>query len=79
MIIHLGPQLPAALKRHNPRTPGGPPLTVLLFGLGSGWGLPSFPVTGKLVSSYLAFSPYRAMAGGIFSVALSLRVTPSRR
>ncbi len=41
-----------------------------------GWGFPSQPVTGLLVSSYLAFSPLPSLVakrlGGMFSVALSV-------
>jgi hypothetical protein len=71
-----GTAVACGLKRHNPRTSGGPPLNVLLFGLAPDGVYHAFPVTREAVSSYLAFSPLPAMAGGIFSVALSLGLPP---
>ena len=75
MIIPLGRQLPAA-SSNRPENSDGPPLMfsyLVLLRVGF-TKLSRSP--GKLVSSYLAFSPLPACAGGIFSVALSLGSPP---
>ena len=73
-----GTAVACCLKRHYPRTSGGPPLNVLLFGLAPDGVYHAFPVAREAVSSYLAFSPLlKALAlGGMFSVALSLGSPP---
>jgi hypothetical protein len=73
-----GTAVACRLKRHYPRTSGGPPLNVLLFGLAPDGVYHAFSVTRKAVSSYLAISPLpkAPASGGIFSVALSLGSPP---
>lgn len=73
-----GTAVACSLKRHYPRTSGGPPLNVLLFGLAPDGVYHAFSVTGKAVSSCLAISPLpeAPASGGIFSVALSLGSPP---
>jgi len=56
MIIHLGQQLPAA-SSNLPGNLGRAALNVSLFGLAPDGVYHAFPVAGKAVSSYLAFSP----------------------
>ena len=73
-----GTTIACRLKRRYPRTSGGPPLNVLLFGLAPDGVYHAFSVARKAVSSYLAISPLPAASasGGIFSVALSLGSPP---
>jgi len=52
-----GTAVACCLKRHYPRTSGGQPLNVLLFGLAPDGVYHAFSVTGKAVSSCLAISP----------------------
>jgi len=55
-----GTTVACRLKRRYPRTSGGPPLNVLLFGLAPDGVYHAFSVTRKAVSSYLAISPLPA-------------------
>ena len=55
-IIFLGVQSPEC-SSDTTRKVGGTTFNPSLFGLCSGWGLPSQPVTKLLVSSYLTFPP----------------------
>lgn len=61
-----GTTVACRLQRHYPRTSGGPPLCVLLFGLAPDGVYHAFSVTGKAVSSYLAFSPLPRMCGAVY-------------
>ena len=70
MIIPLRTAVAGRLKRHNPRTWGrAAPFSYLVLLRMGFTKLSRSP--GKLVSSYLAFSPLPALAGGLLSVALS--------
>ncbi len=76
MIIPLGQQLPVASsdttrERRADHSKMFSYLVLLRMGFTK-----LFRSPGKLVSSYLAFSPLPAIAGGIFSVALSLGLPP---
>ena len=61
-----GTAVACCLKRHYPRTSGGPPLNVLLFGLAPDGVYHAFPVASKAVSSYLAFSPLPRSCGAVY-------------
>ena len=77
MIIPLRTAVAGRLKRHNPRTWGrAAPFSYLVLLRMGFTKLSRSP--GKLVSSYLAFSPLPLLKrrGGIFSVALSLGSPP---
>ena len=66
------------LKRHNPRTSGGQPSSVLLFGLAPDGVCQAPPVTrgtGELLPRHFTLTAGWSR-GGIFSVALSLGSPP---
>jgi hypothetical protein len=80
MIIYLGCRSPGT-SCDLPGNSGGQPSGVSLFGLAPGGVYHAFHVTTEAVSSYLTFSPLPAatgVAGGLFSVALSLGLPPVR-
>ena len=75
MVICLGPGLPRGLLRPT-RGVCGPRHSPPIWSC-SGWGLPSRPVTGPLVSSYLTVAPLPVRDGRYVFCGTRLGVAPT--